>query len=206
MNKPLINELFEKLFNSNDVAKSFDSIMESSQAFDRQVYINEITEETGDAIDSAIRFWNKVDNECNIPIEERQPIKIYINSPGGSLTGSFTCIDSIAMSKTPIWTIATGCAYSGGFFIFISGHKRFAYPTSSFLYHEGSAGNSGTASQFANFAAFYKKQLGQLKDVVLKYTKIDEKMYKEIQKDDFWLTAEEALKLGVCDEITKELI
>ena len=110
------------------------------------------------------------------------------------------------MSKTPVYTINTGTAYSGGFFIFIAGHKRFAYPLSSFLFHEGSVGNGGTASQFANFAAFYKTQLKQLKQVVLKYTKIDEDKYKEIQKDDFWLTANEALELGVCDIITEEFV
>lgn len=206
MNKPTINEMFEKLFNGSDIVKSFDAIMENSQAFDRQVYIGEITEETGDAIDSAIRFWNYVDDQHDVPKEERKPIKIYINSPGGSLTGTFTCINAIEMSKTPVYTIATGTAYSGGFFIFIAGHKRFAYPLSSFLYHEGSVGSGGTAGQFANFATFYKKQLSQLKDVVLKYTKISEEKYKEIQKDDFWMTAEEAIELGVADEITKELI
>ena len=206
MNKPTLNNMFEKLFNGEKIVDSFDSIMENFQAFDRQVYIGEITEETGDAIDSAIRFWNKVDNESNTPIEERAPIKIYIDSPGGSLLGTFTCIDAIKMSKTPVYTIATGTAYSGGFFIFIVGHKRFAYSLSSFLFHEGSAGNSGTAGQFANFAAFYKTQLKQLKEIVLNHTKIDEEKYKEIQKDDFWLTAPEALKLGICDEILKELI
>lgn len=204
--RPKIQELFTKLFEGAKVSESFDSILETFQAYDRQMYIGEITEDTGDAIDSAIRFWNKVDDELELPYEERKPIKIYINSPGGSLTGTFTIINSIEMSKTPVWTIATGTAYSGGFFIFIAGHKRFAYPLSSFLFHEGSTGNSGTAGQFANYAAFYKIQLNQLREVVLKYTKIGEEKYKEIQKDDFWLTANEALMYGVCDEIIEEMI
>jgi ATP-dependent Clp protease protease subunit len=204
--RPKIQELFTKLFEGAKVSESFDSILETFQAYDRQMYIGEITEDTGDAIDSAIRFWNKVDDELELPYKERKPIKIYINSPGGSLTGTFTIINSIEMSKTPVWTIATGTAYSGGFFIFIAGHKRFAYPLSSFLFHEGSTGNSGTAGQFANYAAFYKIQLNQLREVVLKYTKIGEEKYKEIQKDDFWLTANEALMYGVCDEIIEEMI
>lgn len=204
--RPKIQELFTKLFEGTKVSESFDSILETFQAYDRQMYIGEITEDTGDAIDGAIRFWNRVDDELELPYEERKPIKIYINSPGGFLNGTFTIINSIEMSKTPVWTIATGTAYSGGFFIFIAGHKRFAYPLSSFLFHEGSTGNSGTAGQFANFAAFYKIQLNQLKEIVLKYTKIGEEKYREIQKDDFWLTANEALMYGVCDEITKEMI
>jgi ATP-dependent Clp protease protease subunit len=205
-NRPTLNELFLQMFKNKDLVKNFDAIMENVQAFDRHVYIGEISEETGDAVDSAIRFWNTVDNESNIPVEERKPIKIYINSPGGSLTGTFTCIDAIRMSKTPVWTIATGTAYSGGFFIFIVGHKRIAYPLSSFLFHEGSTGCGGTSGQFDNYAAFYKVQLKQLKEVVLKHTAITEEKYKEIQREDFWLTAKDAIDFGVCDIIAEELV
>ena len=115
-------------------------------------------------------------------------------------------IDSITMSKTPVWTICTGAAYSGGFFTFIAGHKRFAYPLASFLYHEGATGTSADAGKFRNFAAFYEKQLKQLKDVVLKYTTINEETYEKHIKDDWWFTSEEALEYGICDEISTKLI
>ena len=131
-------------------------------------------------------------------------IKIFINSPGGSLTETFTMIDAIRLSKTPVYTIATGPAYSGGFFTFIAGHKKFAYPHASFLYHEGSVGNAADASKFRNFADFYSKQLNQLKDITLKYTKITPEEYQEHIKDDWWFTAEEALKYGICDVIIGE--
>lgn len=105
------------------------------------------------------------------------------------------------MSKTPVWTINVGTAYSGGFFTFICGDRRIAYPHSSFLYHEGSAGTEGTANQFENFAAFYKRRLEQLKQIVLEKTKISEEKYTAIQKDDFWMSAEDALELGCVDII-----
>ena len=200
------NALLDKLMENSKVYESFDSILENVNACDRQIYLGEITPEVGDAVDNGIRFWNAVDDENRTPIEDRKPIRIYIDSPGGSLTGTFTIINSIEMSKTPVYCVNIGTAYSGGFFIFIAGHKRIAYPLSSFLYHEGSTETGGTAGQFANYAAFYKKQLKQLKDIVLKYTKISEEKYKEIQKDDFWLDANEALEYGVCDEIAKEFI
>lgn len=183
---------------------SFDEIVNLDGSVNRELYLGEICDGTGSSMESYIRFWNTVDDKNNVPIEDRKPIKIYIDSPGGNLTDTFMIIDAMKMSKTPIWTIATGCTYSGGFFSFIAGHKRFAYPHSSFLYHEGSTSNGGTSSQFANFAAFYKKQLDQLKDIVLDNTSIDEEKYKEIHKEDFWLTAEEALELNICDEIIKE--
>ena len=110
------------------------------------------------------------------------------------------------MSKTPVITINAGCAYSGGFFIFICGHKRYSYKNSSFLFHEGNVGNAADAGKFRNFSEFYMKQLNQLKDIVLENTSITEDYYKEHQKDDLWLTPQEAVELGCCDEILKEFI
>ena len=201
---------FSELINSvNSKAEdiyTFEDIISLEDSKDRGIFLGTIEDGTGVGVDSIIRYWNKMDNEKNIPVEERKPIKIYIDSCGGSLTDTLTIIDSIKMSKTPIWTINTGCAYSGGFFTTISGHKRFAYPHASFLFHEGSTSTGGTSSQFENYSAFYKKQLSQLKDITLKNTKISEDLYKEKQREDWWIDANEALELGIIDEIAKELI
>ena len=192
--------------NVQEDAKSFEDILNLDNSLDRHLYVADIESGIGSTIDSMIRFWNKRDEEEGLNIEERKPIKIYIDSCGGSLTDAFTIIDSIRMSKTPVITIATGCAYSAGFFIFISGHKRIAYPHASFLYHEGSATNGGTASQFRNFADFYDIQLTQLKQIVLDYTDIDEDEYNKHKKDDWWMTAEDAINYGIADEIAEGFI
>ena len=74
------------------------------------------------------------------------------------------------------------------------------------MYHEGSTGNVGDAGKFRNFAEFYERQLALLKDIVLKQTNISEELYKEHQKDDWWLDANEALDLGIADEILERFI
>lgn len=201
----IFNQLINDLVENKGERKSFDNVIETAQTLDRNLYLGDIDENTGSIIDTAIRFWNKVDAENETPIEEREPIKVYIDSPGGSLLSTFTIIDSIALSQTPVWTINVGTAYSGGFFTFICGDRRIAYPHSSFLYHEGSAGTEGTANQFENFAAFYKRRLEQLKQIVLEKTKISEEKYSAIQKDDFWMSAEDALELGCVDVIADNL-
>lgn len=192
--------------NVQEDAKSFEDILNLDNSLDRHLYVADIESGIGSTIDSMIRFWNRRDEEEGLNIEEREPIKIYIDSCGGSLTDAFTIIDSIRMSKTPVITIATGCAYSAGFFIFISGHKRIAYPHASFLYHEGSATNGGTAGQFRNFADFYDIQLTQLKQIVLDYTDINEDEYNKHKKDDWWMTAEDAINYGMADKIAEEFI
>lgn len=201
-----ITDLLEGLIKANKDQYDFGDIADLSNALNRQLNIGEIDGNVGDAIDSYIKFFNRQDEQDGIPIEKRIPIKIYIDSPGGDLIATFTMINSIRMSKTPVWTINIGAAYSGGFFTFIAGHKRFAYPLASFLFHEGSTGTSGDAGKFRNFADFYKKELDNLKKVVLEYTDITEEDYEKHINDDWWFTAEEALKYGICDEITKELI
>lgn len=192
--------------NVKDDIKTFEDVINLDGAVNREVYVGDICSGLGQTVEGYIRFWNKYDDKHNIPIEDREPIKIYIDSNGGCLSDTFTMIDAIKLSKTPVWTICIGAAYSGGFFTFIAGHRRFAYDHASFLYHEGATATGADAGKFRNYAEFYQKELEQLKEVTLKYTKITPEEYKEHIKDDWWMTADEALKYGVCDEIVKEFV
>lgn len=202
-------DLIEKLLNHEDVAKSFYNVMDTEISLSRSVYVcADIEEDTGEAIANMIRFWNEYDDENypDLPLDQRQPIKIYINSCGGDLAAGFTMVDAITLSRTPVTTINIGKAYSAALLTFISGHKRIAYPNSSFMMHEGSAGMSGDGHKFVNFTAFYKKQLNQIKDIVLKHTHYKEEEYESDRKDDIWLDAKDALEKGFCDEIASRMV
>lgn len=183
---------------------SFDDIVNVTSAINREIIISDISFGLGSSVDAYIRYWNKQDK--GIPVEERKPIKLYIDSCGGSLSDSFTIIDSIKMSETPVYGICNGCAYSGGFFIFIACDHRIAYPHSSFLFHEGATGTQGTSGQFENYTAFYKKQLDQLKQIVIDNTNITEEEYKTIKREDIWYDAQEALDKGIVDVISEVLV
>ena len=205
-----LNEIIEALREGlqDSAQQSFaDMCVAECAIANREVFVGTISPGLGDNIDMYIRYWNMKDDEAGIPVEERQPIKVYIDSNGGCLDDTLTMIDAISMSKTPVWTICVGNAYSGGFFTFIAGHKRIAYPMSSFMFHEGST-NSGTvdAGKFRNYADFYSRQMELLKKVTLKYTKISEEDYEHHRKDDWWFFAEEGIQYGFVDEIAKELI
>lgn len=192
------------LENVEDDMKSFDDYINLAMSLEREIYLGDITEGVGSSVCGYIRFWNKLDDKKGIDPKDRKPIKIYIDSNGGLLGDTLTMVDAIKLSKTPVWTICSGSAYSGGYFVFISGHKRIAYPHSTFLFHEGATGTSGTSGQFENFSAFYKKQLESLKDIVLENTKITEKEYQEIKRDDVWYFADEGIEKGFVDEIATE--
>lgn len=200
-----ISEMLEKWGGTTKDCSDFDDLLNKTLCLDRNCLILDITEGTGDGINNLIRYWNLIDDKNNVPVEERQPIKLYIDSNGGDLVQTFIMIDSIRLSKTPVWTIGMGAVYSGGFFTFISGHRRIAYPSSSYLYHEGSTGTFGDAGKFRNYACFYEKQMAALKAHTLKFTDIDERTYDLHIKDDWWMTAEEAIQYGICDEIATEI-
>lgn len=205
-NYKIIQRLIDK---EDEKIKDFACALNLSNQLAREVTIADvIDEETGDAVESIIRFWNKMDDEMDIPNNKREPIKVYINTPGGSLHATLTMVDAIRMSKTPVYTINTGTAFSGGFFIFISGHMRYSYPHATFLFHEGSTGGGGPqdAGKFRNYASFYDKMLEQLKDLTIENTIITEEEYAQHKLDDWWIFPKEAVKLGICDEIISEFI
>lgn len=193
-------DMIDALVNCSKDQYSFSDIVELSNSLNRELIIPfELDEGVATAVASIVRYWNRVDTEECIPVDEREPIKIFIDCYGGNLTEAFGIVDTIQSSITPVYTIVSGCAYSGGFLIAIAGHKRFCYPHASYMFHEGAGGFQGDANKFVNFTTFYKKQLEQMKRIIIDNTGIDEEKYKEIKHDDFWMTAEEALEYGVVD-------
>ena len=198
--------LIKQLYDSAKSNYDFCDIIDLSNGLNRNIVLTDIDASIGDSVNSYIQFFNRIDQEKKIDVNKRTPIKIYIDSNGGNLTACFTIIDAITMSKTPVWTINIGKAYSAGFFIFITGHKRFAYPNSSFLFHEGSTGIYQDANKFKNYADFYKQQLEQLRAITLKHTQIEPEEYDKHVKDDWWFDVNEALKYGVTDKISYKLI
>ena len=135
---------------------------------------------------------------------EVEPIKIYIDSWGGSLIDGFEIIDAIRTSEVPVYTYVTGAAYSCGLMIALAGDKRFAYPHSSFLLHEGSVGSEiQDAHKFKKYAEFYNIQLKQMKDYILERSNLTEAEYDTMSKDDNWFTADQALEKGFIDEVIR---
>lgn len=167
----------------------------------RSIVIGDIDEDTGSIVDNYIRFWNTYDKELNIPIKDRTPIKICVDSNGGDLRSTLTIINAIENSQTPVWTINLGRAFSGGFLIMLAGHRRMAYKYASFLFHEGSGGMQGDANKFQNYADHYKALRALMKQIILEKTKLTETEYTEKEKDDWWFMVPEALEKGIVDEI-----
>lgn len=134
-----------------------------------------------------------------------EPIKIYIDSYGGSVYQCFGLLSVMDRSQTPIHTIVTGCAMSCGFMMLICGHKRFAHKLSTPLYHQVSSGSWGTVKELEENLEETKRLQKVLENIVKEKTNINKKKLREIldTKKDWFMTAEQALELDVVDEILK---
>ena len=206
-NEELLSDSILSFFTDPECSIDSESVFDTFSFVDRSLYLTtEITHEHAIAFSDAIRFWNYIDRLDGVPENERTPIKIYIDTPGGDLDATFSIIDSITLSKTPVWTITIGSGSSGGFFVGIAGHKRIGYPNSVYLFHEGSCQMGADAHKYLQFGKFYETRLASLKHIVLERTQITPDEYKKHRKDDLYMTAKDALRYGVIDEITNELV
>lgn len=140
-----------------------------------------------------------------IPIGERKPIKIFIDSPGGVLETTLAFVGLVGLSKTPIWTINAGAAYSAAGLILMSGHKRFAMPNSQALIHSGSGQVGGTYEQTTEQMKNYKQLVDKMKDFILSKTKIELKLFNKNKSKDWFFTTDEMLQHGLVDKIVDDL-
>jgi ATP-dependent Clp protease protease subunit len=135
------------------------------------------------------------------------PIKIFIDSFGGSVYNCFGLLSIIECSKTPIYTIVTGVAMSAAFLILICGHKRFCYELSTMLYHQISYDISdGTIKDIRDSFAETERMQNMVENITMKKTKISKNKIEEIynKKEDWYITPSEAKKLGIIDKILKK--
>jgi ATP-dependent Clp protease protease subunit len=139
--------------------------------------------------------------------DPKKDIKLYINSPGGVLYSALAIYDTMQYVACPVSTICVGGAASGAAVLLASGTKgkRFALPNAEILLHQVavSGGVRGPAAEIEIAA----KQIVKLKDKVNKILAehTGQKLSKiEIDTDrDFYLSAQEAKKYGVIDEVIK---
>jgi ATP-dependent protease ClpP protease subunit len=129
------------------------------------------------------------------------PIKLHINSPGGSLLDCFAAVDYIKNSTVPIHSIIEGSAASAATIISVVAHKRFMYKNSYMLIHQLSTGVWGkyedVVDDFQNASAF----MVRINEIYKAHTKIPAGTLKEILKRDLWFDSKTCLKYGLVDQI-----
>lgn len=134
---------------------------------------------------------------------KREPIRIYINSFGGSIYDMWALIDIIENSKTPIYTYCTGYAMSAACKIFLSGHKRFITKHATLLYHQMGCWVGGNYQDALENMEQMTYLQNMIEEYVVSKTKMTMEELKRIRdnKVDYYIHPEEAVRLGFADEI-----
>lgn len=137
--------------------------------------------------------------------DPKKDIKLYINSPGGSVYDGLAIIDTMNYIKPDVQTIGIGLQASMGAMLLACGAKgkRFVLPNSRIMIHQPSSGTEGkvTDQEISLRESIYIKK--KLIEIFAERTgKSIEQVEKDMDRDN-WMGAEEAVKYGIVDSIIK---
>jgi ATP-dependent Clp protease, protease subunit len=137
--------------------------------------------------------------------DPKKDISLYVNSPGGSVTATLAMLDTMNHIKPDVSTVCVGVAASGAAILLSSGAKtkRFALPNAEIMIHQPWGGAQGQATDIEITAKHILSVREKLNRILAKTTG---QTIKQIEKDverDFFMSAEDAKKYGIVDEIYK---
>jgi ATP-dependent Clp protease protease subunit len=137
--------------------------------------------------------------------DKTKDIKLYINSPGGSVTAGLAILDTMSIIKPDVATICVGMAASMGAVLLACGAKgkRFALPNAEVMIHQVLGGAEGQASDIKIRAERILKMKDKLNEILAERSG---QKFEKVEADadrDFFMSAEEAVKYGLIDKVIK---
>ena len=138
--------------------------------------------------------------------DPKKEIKLYINSPGGSVTAAMAIYDTMNHIKPDVATVCVGIAASAAAVLLSSGTKgkRYCLPNSEVMIHQVMGGAEGQASDIAITAKHILRTKENLNRILAKNTG---KPIAQVEKDsdrDYYLSAEEAKDYGLVDQVISQ--
>ena len=184
-----VPHIFENRGSENRSMDLFTRLM-----LDRVILLGSgIDDDVSEVICAQLLFLDAQDN--------RKPIYLYINSPGGSVTDGLAIYDTMEFIEAPVTTVCMGQAASMGAFLLAAGKRRYSLPHGQILIHQPSSGVAGQCTDIqihARQTQYYKELLNKI---------IAEKCHKpvakiaELTERDTFLSPQQAVELGLIDGI-----
>lgn len=128
-----------------------------------------------------------------------EPVFLYIESYGGCVDSMMAIVDAMERAKSPIATVAVGIAASSGFFTLAAGEKgmRYAFPNARIMMHGMQISGKSDSKHVS--------KLEDMQDLAFKlcnkHVKLSEAQFEELMERDSYIGAEEAIELGIIDQI-----
>ena len=132
-----------------------------------------------------------------------EPIKIFIDSPGGDADAGYAIFDMIRFINAPVYTIGMGLVASAGSIILLAApsKRRFGLPNSHYLIHQPLSGIKGVATEIEIHALELEKMRVRINEMIAKETGLSvEKVSKDTDRD-FWMSATEAKTYNLISKV-----
>ena len=162
----------------------------------RQIILTgEINKELADSI---VRQLLILDSE-----DEKSPIYMYIDSPGGDVDAGFAIFDMIRFIKAPVYLIGMGLIASAATLVLLAVDKEFriGLPNSRYLIHQPLGGMRGVATDIEIYAKDMEKIRAKLNSLIAEQTGTSLEQVTKDTERDFWLDSDEAVKYGLISKI-----
>jgi ATP-dependent Clp protease protease subunit len=163
---------------------------------ERIIFLSEdINEHTTNLVIAQLLFLESED--------PKKDIQLYINSPGGMVTGTLAIIDTMNHIKPDVSTICMGMACSGGAWILAAGKKgkRFALPHAEIMFHQPLGGAQGQATDIEIQARQILKNKTLLTEMLAEFTGKKASVVAQDIDRDYWMSSDEAQKYGAIDAV-----
>ncbi len=129
------------------------------------------------------------------------PIKLHINSYGGSVFAGLSSVDYISSSNVPVHTIVEGCAASAATMMSVVAEKRYMRKSAFMLIHQLSSGMWGKYEELKDDMKNCEALMESIKTIYADHATIPKKKLDEILKHDLWFDADTCLEYGLVDEL-----
>ncbi len=163
---------------------------------DRIIFIgDDVNPHTANLIVAQLLF---LDNDSST-----KDIFLYINSPGGIVYDALAIYDTMKYVKSDIQTVGIGVQASAAAFLLSSGTKgkRFMLPNASVMIHQPSSGTRGKVTDMEIDLKESLRIKHRLNEIMAKNTGQSVKRIQEDMERDYWMTADEAKKYGLVDDV-----
>lgn len=135
--------------------------------------------------------------------DDKAPITMYINSPGGSVHSGLAIYDIMNKIESPVITIGLGLCASMGAFLLSSGTKgkRYALENTEIMIHQPLGGSKGQVSDIEIMTKRYIYLKDKLNEILARNTNQSIKKIASDTDRDYFMSAYEAKKYGLIDEV-----